>query len=855
MKNTKNKPTLAVKENIIQQTFQSVMDESYTHYAYMVLEDRALPDGRDGLKPSQRRILVAMNDLHLSPTKKHLKSAKICGDTSGNYHPHGDAVIYPTMVNMAQPFGMRYPLIDPQGNFGSVDGDPPAAHRYTEARLSKYGQALVEELSEHTVEFQKNFDERLDEPTILPAKIPNLLLNGCSGIAVGYATNMPPHNYRELAKVFQLYAKNPNVTVAEMLAVMPGPDFPTGGRLMGQDGVAEYYETGKGSVRLEGVYDIVSNPNGRENIVVTEFPEGGSPEGFRKEIKDLVEQEKISGITDCLNYSSNKEGIKVVVEIGKNSNAKLVLNQLLAHTCLRKSYSINNTLLVNGKLHDKAPLQTLVKAFIDHRCDVTFKKFTAELVANRAKIHVLDGLISVTKNIDKVVSIVKGSQDPDAAAKSLIASGIISTMDQAKAVLAITLSRLTKLEQTNLTDEKTKRETQVRWLENVTGDKAKILAHVVEEQTTLADDIGDDRRTKIEGASQNLNVADLIAVEDVVVSISTDDCIKRVPTSEYRQQARGGAGKKAADLKDEEYIQSMFVASTHDDLMCFTDSGRVFKLKVFDLPSASRLARGRPIINFIGLKNNEKICAYLPIKSNAKEQILCFVSSTGMIKRVSSKQFENITKGGIIATKLRGEDKIVNVLTSDGDDDIIVVSKQGKALRFCENRVRESVGRSGIGVRGMKLESGDVVVSASIIPMKDEKTENPEMSLLTVTNHGYGKKTQIDEYLVHSTDGTLNHQNRGGKGKIDIGLNAKIGTSVAAFVLKPKDGVILITKNGKMIRMSSDDMVGVGRGAMGCRLVKIEPGDFVIGACKVENANKIVELEANQLPLDDGEDL
>jgi len=832
-----------------------VVNDSYIKYAYKVIEDRAIPDARDGLKPSQRRILYAMGELGLGPNKKTLKCAKIVGETMGNYHPHGSSSIYGTMVGMAQPWSIRTPLIATQGNFGSVDGDPAAADRYTEAKLSHAGMSLLEDISDRVVKFKRNYDDSRNEPTVLPAKLPNLLLNGDAGIAVGYATNIPPHNHRELALVFEAFIKNPNLTAKEIIKLMPGPDFPTGGRLMGQEGVLEYYETGRGSLKIQGVYEIVSDAKGHDTIVVTEFPEGGSPEKFREEIQSLVEKGKIGGISDCVNHSSIKIGTKVIVEIGKNGNAQVILNHLLSHTCLQVSYSVNNTVLIDGKLYDKAPIVKLIKAFLDHRQDVLKKKFQAELEDTKARIEILEGLISVSSQIDETIKIIRASDNPEEASAALIAKGIVKTENQAKAVLAITLAKLTKLEQSNLADEKNKKEERATWLTKTIASNQDIWQLIIEEQNELAQKLGDDRRTKIDAAAGDIKVADLIDVEDVVVSISTDDCIKRVPLNEYEQQNRGGKGVKAGELKDDQFVQHMFAASTHDDLLCFTDTGRVFKLKVFELPEASRIARGRPIVNFVDLKGDEKICAYLPIKETGKPFFLTFVSKLGLTKRTCISEFANINKGGIIAAKIKDSDRIVTVLVSKGIDDIALVTHEGNAIRFSELDIRLS-GRMSSGVIGIKLEKGDYVIGGITVDMSfdsegDTVTTNPKLTMMTLTNKGFGKRTAVDEYLVAPVDGgKLRQQNRAGKGRIDINLDSKVGKSVGVIPLVDGSDIVVITKNGQMVRVSANSVRVMNRATNGNRLIKLNDGDEVLAACPVAEEVKDIDQDSSPAIID-----
>lgn len=834
-------------DQIDQEEFSQIVNDSYIRYAYKVIEDRAIPDARDGLKPSQRRILYAMDQLGLSPSKRHMKCAKIVGETMGNYHPHGDSSLYGTLVGMAQPWSMRLTLVDPQGNFGSIDGDAAAAQRYTEARLSHAGMALLEDLSPRVVPYKRNYDDSRDEPVVLPAKLPNLLLNGGSGIAVGYATNIPPHNLKELAAVFEAYVKNPAITPAEIIRIMPGPDFPTGGVLLGQEGVLDYYQNGKGAIRLEGIYSIETDPKGNERIIITQFPEGGSPEKFREEVKDLIDKGKIGGISDIANYSSNKIGTRVVIDIGRNGNSKVILNYVLSHTCLRVTFSVNATVLIGGKLFDKAPITKLIKAFIDHRQEVLNKKYQAELSDTLDRIEILEGLISVASRIDEAIKIIRASENPEIASSSLIEKKLVKTERQAKAVLAITLAKLTKLEQNSLLDEKAKKDERVTWLNATLASQTDILKIVVQEQKELAEKLGNERRTKIDSAVGDIVVADLIDEEDVVVCITTDDCIKRVSLSEYKKHNRGGVGVISGDTKEDLFMLHMFSASTHDDLLCFTDTGRAFSIKVFELPQASRTARGRPIINFVNLKDDEKVCAYLPIKGLGKQQVFVnFISRNGVIKRSSLKEYAKIHKGGIIATKVKENDKIVSVLTTKGIDDVIIVTHLGNAIRFSELEIR-ICGRQGQGVAGIKIEEGDYVVGGICVPMKfdedgDTVTADKDLTMMTFTNKGWGKRTGVDEYLISPVDGSkLRQQARGGKGRTDINLENKTGKSIGVLSLKDGKDIVVITKNGQMVRFASDSIRSMSRGTNGNRLLKLSDGDEVVASSVV--AQEPVEEE------------
>ena len=785
-------------------------------------------------------------DIQVEKEHEFIANGVVVHNCMGNYHPHGDVSLYGTLVGMAQPWSMRTPLVDPQGNFGSIDGDSAAAQRYTEARLSHAGMALLEDLSPRVVTYKKNYDESRDEPTVLPAKLPNLLLNGGSGIAVGYATNIPPHNLKELSTVFAAYIKNNDISAREILQLMPGPDFPTGGKLLGQDGVLEYYETGRGSVKLEGIYEIESDNKTNDKIVITGFPEGGSPEKFRNEVKDLVEKNKIGGISDIANYSSNKIGTKVVVEVGRNGNAKVILNHILSHTCLRVSYSINNTVLIDGKLYDKAPIKLLIKAFVDHRQEVLTNKYNAELADANERIEVLEGLISVTNHIDAAIKIIRASENPESAGKTLIEKQVVRTERQAKAVLAITLAKLTKLEQNALLDEKNKKQERVKYLTKILSNRQEIFDIIVQEQKDLADKLGNDRRTLIGDQVKLINEADLIMREDVVVCITTDDCIKRVALKEYKKQNSGGVGVISANTSDDLAMQHMFSASTHDDLLCFTDTGRAFSIKVYELPEASRAARGRPIVNFINLRDKERVCAYLPVKSLSKSHLfLNFISKNGYVKRSAIRHYSKIDKSGVIATKIKSDDKIVGVVTSNGSCDLLFVSHQGMAIRINEADLN-IMGRNSQGVTCMKLAFDDYVVNGISIPMSFDDDGHPvtidkTLSLLSYTNRGYGKRTLVDQYLIEPTDGgKLRSQSRGGKGRIDMKHDKRTGKTVGALMVSDDKDLVIITKQGQMVRIPAESISVIGRNTSGVKMVKLADNDEIVATSAV--AQDIVEI-------------
>ncbi len=829
----KKTPNPAVTETIEVKNLADIVNDCYLEYAYKVIEDRAIPDARDGLKPSQRRVLYAMSRLGLSSTGKLIKSAKICGTTSGDYHPHGEAVIYPTMVNMATDWTYRFPLIEGQGNYGSLDGDPPAAMRYTEARLSKFGDLLLEDLSKSTVKFQSTYNDSDEEPTVLAGPVPNLLLNGSSGIAVGYATNMPSHNWGELAKVIESYIKNPNLSETDIQAIMPGPDFPSGGKIIGISGILEYYKTGKGSLIIEGKYEIDTDPKtGKEQIVITQFPEGGSPEKFRIQLASLYEKNKVVGMSDCKNYSSSKVGIRVVVELEKRANAKVILNQLLEYTCLRTSYSVNNTVLIDGRLYEKAPILVLIKTFVEHRLDVLKKKYQNEKSIIDSRLEILAGLLNVVKNLDSTISIIRKSSNPQEASDNLILSKIVSNDVQAKAVLAVTLAKLTKLEQTSLLEEKQEKEDRKKWIQNILSDDSNILKLISKEQLDLSGKYVSERKTQIKKTElATVTSKSLVTKEKTVVSVSPDDFIKRISLSDFGQISRGSKGSNLSDSK------KIFATSTHDTLFCFSETGKVFGVEVYELPAGTKITRGKPITNFGGIKTTDTICSYLCLSDSQlskSDSYLCFISKNGLSKLTELSQLKDTRSGGVVATKLKPGDSLLDVLHCQTKDDIIFSTKKGKSIR-CKASDISVCGRVACGSRAIKLGIGDSVVGAVVVPKDSSgKTKNPALSIMTITSNGYGKKTLVDEYLVKHADGSIEAQASGGIGKINIVLNEKVGDVVSTMVLSENQDFLVLTKNGKSLRVSSDDFRNLGRASSGSRVVKLEPEDLVLSCCPID---------------------
>lgn len=824
-----------IQENISPKDLSEIMSDEFMRYTYAVIEDRALPDARDGLKPSQRRVLVAMDDLNLKYSGSTEKSAKICGDCSGNYHPHGEAIVYPTMVRMAQDWILRYPLIHPQGNFGSMDKDSsPAAMRYTESKLSKVGEMVLADLSEDVVPYMPNYNEKRREPRILPGAFPNLLVNGVSGIAVGVATRMPSHNLGEMVNVITSYIKNPNISIEEIMQLMPGPDFSTGGILLGQEGVKSYYATGRGALCLEGAYSIESGNKGVQNIVVTELPYGTSPEQLVKQVEQLVKDKKIDGITDLKDLSHRSKGklvINVVIEVGKNGNANLVLNKLIKHTCLRTAFNVNQTVLIDGVVYENASIYTLLKAFVDHRKIVLTNKYTAEMTKCKSRVHILDGLISITKQIRKVIDLITDSESPEEAQNLLIEKKYVETEEQAKAVLAITLRQLTKLEANALLDEQKKLNERIMWLDSVLTDNKKLDKLIIQEQENIAKTLGDDRRTKMGQSAEDISQEDLIQEEQIIISFSKDGYIKRIPLDTYRVQARGGKGVLAAARKEDDEMSDMYIASTHEILLFFTNKGLLYKKKGYELPAGTRTSKGTHVANILALNADEYVTNMIPVTSMNHDSNLVLVTTNGMIKRSKLSNYDTSLKTrGLPAIKLGAKDNLAYAELTNGTKDIFIVTKKGKAIRYPESTVRIT-GRMTAGVRALNLASDD-----SIVQMLTFTPEtNPD--ILVVTERGFGKRTESSKYRCL--------QGRFAKGvdTIDKVKNDRNGYIVGACTVMPDDSIILLTSQAKIIQIPVESIRSVNRAAAGVTVVRLGDGDMVKAVTKVCNGAIKLDLE------------
>lgn len=835
--------------------------ESYLTYAMSTIVDRALPDVRDGLKPSQRRILVAMHDLNLTPGRKHLKCAKICGDTSGNYHPHGEAVIYPTLVGLAQPWRMRYPLIDPQGNFGSIDPDPPAAMRYTEARMAGPAADMLEDLELDTVDWKENYDGRLHEPTVLPSKFPNLLFNGGMGIAVGMATSLAPHNAGEMCDAITAVLDNADIGVLDLMKIVPGPDFPTGGTICGRRGIAEAYAIGRGKLTLRAKIEHETTKGGRNLLVVKELPyQVSKNDGVIAKIKECDREDKITDIADVVDESSNKGGMRLVIELKRGADPAAVENQLYQLTPLQSTFSIINIALVNGQPRT-LNLKDLIEEYIRHRVEVIRRRTAFRLRQAQQEAHRIEGLIYAVCDIDAVIKLIRESRTREEAIEKLMARGfripaahpyapqiperlkrqsadrdVRLTRFQAEAIGRLQLIQLVGLAIEQLVGDYAKLLAQIEEYEAILASDERVRSIIRDEVRDLRAKYADKRRTVIEeGEVGELDLGAITPVEQVVVTITHQGYVKRLPADQYRQQGRGGRGVIGAETKDDDFTENVFVASTHDDLLCFTNTGRVFKIKVYAVPEASRTSRGRAIVNLLDLKEGERVCEFMPIADFEKEEsFLFFATANGVVKRTALKDYRNVHSSGIIALSLREGDSLIGVTWTHGSDHILLGTRRGIAIRFHEDEAR-AMGRNASGVRGIDLEEGDAVVGLIRCAAADQR------QLLSVTSKGLGTRTPLDEYLVHSDDGTTRVQGRGGKGRISVDTTDKNGEVVSLLAVEPKDGLMLISTSGMIVRINAGTVRQTRRGAQGVRVIDLAEGDTLAAAAQVTDDEKAPE--------------
>ncbi len=801
------------RERILPRLIEEEMQQSFINYSMSVIVSRALPDVRDGLKPVHRRILYAMNELGLVPGRGYKKSATVVGDVLGKYHPHGDGSVYDALVRMVQDFSLRYPLIDGQGNFGSVDGDPAAAYRYTEARLTRIAMTMLEDIDKNTVDFQPNYDDRLQEPTVLPSKLPNLLVNGSSGIAVGMATNIPPHNLREVAKAIELLVDTPEATIADLRKVIKGPDFPTGGYIYGREGIKDAYETGRGRVVMRARAQIEEKESsGKSQIVITEIPYQVNKENLVRSIAELATEKKIEGISD-VNDESDKDGMRIVVQLKRDAIPNVVLNQLYKHTTMQSTFGVIMLALVNG-----APkvmnLKELLERYIAHRHEIIVRRTQFDLEAAEAREHILEGLKIAVDNIDEVIKIIRGSETTEEADARLRKRFKLSEK-QTDAILNMRLAKLTGLEIEKLEAELAEVRATIAELKSILASKEKRSAILKEETAEVAERFGDARRTEILSDQGEFTVEDLIAEEDMVITISHTGYIKRIPVSAYRRQRRGGRGLTGADLKADDWVEHLFIASTHDYLMFFTNQGQVYWLKVHEIPQASRAARGKPVVNCIAVRPNEHIAALVPVREFSDEKSLIFATRKGTVKKTKLSEYSHVRSNGIRALNIEDGDELMDVQVCDASCDIVLATREGMSIRFHQSDVRE-MGRATTGVKGIELSDDDCVIGMVVI--------RREATLLVVSEKGYGKRSELSEYRV---------QKRGGKGIITFKVTDKTGCIVALKEVIPDDELMMITHNGVIIRVPVDGIRVIGRNTQGVRVMNLDEGDRLQGVARV----------------------
>lgn len=789
------------------------MKNSYIDYAMSVIVMRALPDVRDGLKPVHRRILYAMHEAGMTPNKPYKKSARIVGEVLGKYHPHGDSSVYDATVRMAQPFSTRYLLVDGHGNFGSVDGDSAAAMRYTEVRMSRIAESMLDDIEKDTVDFGPNYDESLKEPQVLPAKIPNLLVNGSSGIAVGMATNIPPHNLGEVIDGLLLMIENPAITIQELMMVIKGPDFPTGGLILGQEGIKLAYTTGRGVVKMRAQARIERMSNGKPRILVTEIPYQVNKARLIEKIADLVRDKVVDGITD-LRDESDRAGMRIVVELRRDVNPDVILNQLYKHTQLQETFGIIMLALVNGR-PQVLNLQEVLYYYLEHQKDVIVRRTKYELAKARARAHILEGLKIALDHIDAVIRAIRESKTVDIARAALI-DGFDLSEKQAQAILDLRLQRLTGLEREKIEQEYKDVLETIEWLESVLADEHKVLGLIRDELLDVKKRFADERRTVITSDVSKLQLEDLIAEEDIVITLTHGNYIKRLPVDTYRNQKRGGRGVTGMGTKEEDFVEHLFVTTTHHNILFFTNRGRVYRLKGYEIPEASRTAKGTATINLLPLEAKEKITAVIPIKEFTNRKFLFMATQKGIVKKTELMEFDTARKTGLIAISLDEDDDLIDVKLTNGEQHVILGTRDGLAISFPETDVR-SMGRNAHGVRGIRLHTNDQVVGMD--------TVRKEAEVLTVTAEGYGKRTPVTEYR---------NQSRGGKGVINTKVTDKTGQVVGLKVVRPGQELMLITSEGIVIRIDIDEISVISRNTQGVKLMKTGNKDKVVALASVE---------------------
>lgn len=804
--------------HVIPVDLEAEMKKSFISYAMAVIINRALPDVRDGLKPVHRRILYSMIELSLSPDKPHRKSARIVGDVLGKYHPHGDTAVYQSMVRMAQDFSTRYMLVDGHGNFGSVDGDSPAAMRYTEARLSKIAMELIVDIDKETVDYYPNFDETLLQPSVMPARYPNLLVNGSSGIAVGMATNIPPHNLGEVIDGVVALIDNPEITIEELITIIKGPDFPTGGTIMGREGIREAYHTGRGRIITRAKTDIEPLTVNRSTIIVSEIPYQVNKARLIEKIAELVREKKVEGISD-IRDESDRSGMRIVIELKKDVNASIVLNFLYKHTQLQETFGVIMLALVDGE-PKVLNVKQMLYYYVEHQKDVIVRRTRYDLNKAEARSHILGGLIIALDHIDAVINLIRSSQTVQIAREGLMNNFNLSDK-QAQAILDMRLQRLTGLEREKIEAEYQEIQRSIAYYKSILDNEYMVLRIIKEEILIIKTKYNDKRRTQIEAIANEINMEDLIQEENVVITLTHFGYIKRLPSDTYRSQRRGGRGIAALSTREEDFVEQLLTTSTHQNMMFFTSLGKVFQIKAYEVPEAGRHAKGTAIVNLLQLDGGEKITAVIPVEENLEGYYLVMATRKGIIKKTKLKEFQNIRKGGLFAMNLRDEDELMGVLLTDGTREIIMGTHNGFSIHFHEDDVR-SMGRTAQGVRGIRLRKNDYVVDIGLV--------NDKAEVLIVSEKGYGKRTSIEEYRL---------QTRGGKGVYTLKITEKTGCLAGLKVVTDEDDIMLISSDGTIIRMDVNSISSIGRNTQGVTLMRIEEGNSVVSVTRVE---KMIEL-------------
>ncbi|MCY4486059.1 MAG: DNA gyrase subunit A [Deltaproteobacteria bacterium] len=800
------------------------MRQSYVDYAMSVIVGRALPDVRDGLKPVHRRVLYAMHDMGNHWNNAYRKSARVVGDVIGKYHPHGDAAAYDTIVRLAQTFSMRYCLVDGQGNFGSVDGDPPAAMRYTEIRMARVAQELLADIDKETVDFLPNYDDSMEEPSVLPSRLPNLLVNGAAGIAVGMATNIPPHNLSEVIDGLIALVERPGLTIDELMEYIPGPDFPTGGFIHGREGINQGYKTGRGSVQMRArVSTETVKRTGKEQIIVSEIPYMVNKTRLMEQIANLVHEKKIEGIAD-LRDESDRDGMRIVVEPKRDAMPQIIINALYKHTSLQETFGVNMLAIIDGR-PKLLNLKEILDAFLEHRRETVTRRTAYDLRKAEERLHILEGLKIALDYLDEVIKLIRESPDPRSAKEGLMAGAFAGTPApdpslrlseaQAQAILEMRLQRLTGLERGKILEEHRAVEATIAELRRILADENRVFAIIVDELREIKEAYGDARRTAIVDKADEISIEDLIVEEDMVVTVSHEGYIKRNPITLYRAQRRGGKGKVGTTTRDEDFVESLFVASTHSHILFFTTVGKVYRIKVHELPQGGRAAKGRPVVNLLQLQENEKVSAFLPVREFEEGRYIIFATRNGLVKKTDLMAYSSPRATGIRAIALEDDDSLIEVLLTDGDQDILLSTMDGQSIRFKEELVRP-MGRDTMGVIGIRLEEGDQVVSMEVL--------HPGASILTVSDKGMGKRTGADEY---------GQQGRGGKGLITMKTTERTGRVVGVQQVTDEDQLMLITDGGKIIRLRIGDLRVIGRNTQGVRLIDLDNGERVVSLARL----------------------